>query len=152
MALSLPGRNPIASVTIDVPVDFSALESVRRQVLDQAQDAGLSEAKSAELEMAVDEACTNIIEHSYAGSKPPHAPPGLQLRINRYRDRLEVEIFDGGIGFDFHKHKVLSPDQYVKRHRERGLGMYIITRFVDDCQYRRGTRTGNCLRLTKLLK
>ena len=152
MASSLPGPDPITSITIDVPVDFSALESVRREVVDQAQVAGLSEAKSAELEMAVDEACTNIIEHSYAGTKPPHPPPGLQLRISRYADRVEVEIFDGGIGFDFHQHPVVSPDQYVARRNQRGLGMYIITRFVDDCQYQRGTRVGNCLRLTKLLK
>jgi anti-sigma regulatory factor (Ser/Thr protein kinase) len=39
----------------------------------------------------------------------------------------------------------------VEAERNRGLGMFIIKRFVDDVAYERGTSSGNCLRLTKLI-
>jgi anti-sigma regulatory factor (Ser/Thr protein kinase) len=46
---------------------------------------------------------------------------------------------------------VVDPDEYLQDERQRGLGMFIIQKFVDDVTYERGTSSGNCLRVTKLL-
>ena len=141
-------------VTLHLPCRFSYLRMIRQSVIDLCARSGLSEFKSAQLEMAVDEACANVIEHSYGGeaasqTNPHH--PGLRINLMQCRDRIVVEILDRGRGFDFDAHAVVPPDEYLQHERHRGLGMYIIRRFVDDVSYERGTSSGNCLRLTKLL-
>ena len=141
-------------VTLHLPCRFSYLRMIRQSVVDMSARAGLTEFKAAQLEMAVDEACANVIEHSYGGESsaqgnPNH--PGLRINLMQCRDRLVVEIFDRGRGFDFEGHSVIEPDSYVQEDRRRGLGMFIIKRFVDDVTYERGTSSGNCLRLTKKL-
>lgn len=141
-------------VTLHLPCRFSYLRMIRQSVTDMSARAGLTEFQAAQLEMAVDEACANVIEHSYGGeagaaNNPDH--PGLRINLMQCKDRVVVEIFDRGAGFDFETHKDIPPDEYLDAQRQRGLGMFIIRKFVDDVQYERGTSAGNCLRLTKML-
>jgi serine/threonine-protein kinase RsbW len=141
-------------VTLHLPCRYSYLRMIRQSVIDMSARAGLSEFKAAQLEMAVDEACANVIEHSYGGEasaagNPNH--PGLRINLMQCKDRIVVEIFDRGSGFDFDAHEEVQPEDYLEAGRQRGLGMYIIRRFVDDVSYERGTSSGNCLRLTKLI-
>lgn len=139
-------------VTLHLPCRYSYLRMIRQSVMDICARAGLSEFKTAQLEMAVDEACANVIEHSYGGETSPTSNPnhpGLRINLMQCRDRIVVEIFDRGIGFDFDSQRSIDPDEYVREERQRGLGMYIIRKFVDEVTYERGTSAGNCLRLTK---
>lgn len=142
-------------VTLHVPCRYSYLRVVRQAVLDLCARAGMSEFKAAQLEMAVDESCSNIIEHGYGGEvdfegDPRH--PGLRLNLIQYTDRVVVEILDRGKAFDFDQQEVVEPTEYLEGERERGLGMYIIKRFVDKAEYEPNTEAGNCLRLTKMLR
>lgn len=141
-------------VTLHVPCRYSYLRVIRQAVLDLCARAGMSEFRAAQLEMAVDESCSNIIEHGYEGEadiemEPRH--PGLRLNLIQYGDRLVIEILDRGKAFNFKDQQVVDPEQYLEDERDRGLGMYIIKRFVDDAEYTPGTEAGNCLRLTKRL-
>ena len=45
--------------------DYSHLSSIRRFVGEVGEDLGIPERELYELELAVDEACTNVIEHGY---------------------------------------------------------------------------------------
>jgi serine/threonine-protein kinase RsbW len=141
-------------VTLHLPCRYSYLRMIRQSVTDMSARAGLSEFQAAQLEMAVDEACANVIEHSYGGeagaaNDPDH--PGLRINLMQCKDRVVVEIFDRGAGFEFDRQPVIPPEEYVDRERQRGLGMFIIQKFVDDVRYERDAESGNCLRLTKLL-
>jgi serine/threonine-protein kinase RsbW len=141
-------------VTLHLPCRYSYLRMIRQSVLDMCARAGLSEFKAAQLEMAVDEACANVIEHSYGGETGAShnaSHPGLRINLMQCRDRIVVEIFDRGSGFDFEGQSIVDPQAYVDANRQRGLGMFIIRKFVDDVAYERETSSGNCLRLTKLL-
>ncbi len=141
-------------VTLHLPSRYSYLRMIRQSVTDMCARAGLSEFQAAQVEMAVDEACANVIEHSYGGeagsaSNPEH--PGLRINLMQCKDRVVVEIFDRGAGFEFENRPVISPEEYLRDSRSRGLGMFIIRKFVDDVRYERATSAGNCLRLTKML-
>lgn len=141
-------------VTLHLPCRYSYLRMIRQSVIDMSARSGMSEFKSAQLEMAVDEACANVIEHSYGGeanamNNPNH--PGLRINLMQSNDHIVIEIFDRGEGFDFDTQQVVNPDEYVANERQRGLGMFIIRKFVDEVTYERGTSSGNCLRLTKHL-
>lgn len=147
-----PSQDVDGFVTLHVPCQMAYLRIVRQSVLDMCVRVGLSEFKSAQLEMAVDEAASNIIEHSYGDDEEQdntNKTMGLRVNLIQHKDRIEVELYDHGKGFDFHGHSEVDPDSYVQAERERGLGMYIINRFVDDVQYEHKSPSGNCLRLVK---
>jgi serine/threonine-protein kinase RsbW len=141
-------------VTLHLPARFGYLRIARQTTLDFCARAALSEFRAAQLEMAVDEACANIIEHSYGGERREDGaghPPGLQLDLIQHRDRIVVEIHDFGKGFDLEHAPTVTPEDYLSEGRCRGLGLYIIRNFVDDLSYERNTPSGNRLRLVKRL-
>ena len=49
------------------PGRFSSLAKIGRLVRQAAKEAGLNDKSAYDVELAVDEACTNIIEHGYGG-------------------------------------------------------------------------------------
>lgn len=142
-------------VTLHLPAKFGYLRIARQTTLDFCARAGLSEFRSAQLEMAVDEACSNIIEHSYGDAAPDAAAnkaAGIQLNLIQHTARVVVEIHDFGRGFDYAKASVVEPEEYIQNSRARGLGLYIIRNFVDELSYDRNTAEGNRLRLVKNIK
>jgi serine/threonine-protein kinase RsbW len=107
-------------VTLHLPARYGYLRIIRQSVLDIAARAGLTEYKAAQLEMAVDEACTNIIEHSYGGevedvTDPEH--PGLHVQLTYSRRSILIDLCDYGRGFDFDEQRPISPDEFVQAQR-----------------------------------
>jgi len=151
---SLPTTETILKhLKLEISGRYCELRGVRQIISDACQWAGLTESQCSQLEMAVDEACTNIIEHSYGGEAAADDmhEHTIRLHMKHYRDRIVVEIYDHGSGFDYASRTPLQLDQWLAEKQERGLGLYVITHFVDDVSYERGTRVGNYLRLTKRL-
>ncbi len=144
-------KNIQGFVTLHIPSQFGYLRVLRQSILDTSVRAGLSEFDAAQLEMAVDEACANIIEHSYGSTRANKsgADGGIHVNLFQEKERVVVEIFDHGKGFDFDAHKEIDPETYLDEGNERGLGMFIIRRFVDEVTYERATPSGNRLRLVK---
>lgn len=136
------------TVTVHLPGSLDFLRVARQAVADLCAQARAPVTWSSQLEMAVDEACANIIEHSYR-----HADknPGIQISLTHFNDRIEVDIQDTGAGFAFDHAHPIPPDRYIEEGRSRGLGLHIIRSFVDHATYRHGTANGNSLRLVKRL-
>ncbi len=148
-------ENPAAGeeyVTLHIPSKYVYLRTVRQLITDACNEAGMSEFNTAQLEMAVDESCSNIIEHGYGGES--EAGSGLVesgIRINVVEDagRIVVELYDRGTGFEFEEFQVLNPDEYLEEGHNRGLGMYIIKRFIGEISYEQNGPRGNVLKLVK---
>lgn len=149
--MSVTPHNGERPVSLETPGRYSSLWTIRQTVNELCARCGLPEIKTAQLEMAVDEACTNIIEHSYGGEKNDGTNPGIRINLTPAADRIVVEITDRGTGFDFYNQEEVHPSDYINEGRLRGLGLYIIRCFVDSAEYQRNAAAGNCLRLTKLL-
>jgi anti-sigma regulatory factor (Ser/Thr protein kinase) len=93
------------------------------------------------LALAVDEAATNVIRHTYNGS-----PDGkMALEVMDYADRLEFVIEDSG--------PKVQPERIRPRPlnevRPHGLGTYFIKCFTDCSSYDDAFTEGNRLRLVK---
>jgi serine/threonine-protein kinase RsbW len=118
---------------------------------DAASRCGFSVEEIAKIEMAVDEACTNIIEHGYGALHGYEGqPPELELSAHGYPDRLEITILDRSqSNFPIHEDSGIDVDHYLAEHRRRGLGLYIIRSFVDDVRHRFIEGHGNELLLVK---
>ena len=138
-------------VTLHIPAQYGYLRVVRQSVLDTCVRAGLSEFDAAQLEMAVDEACANIIEHSYGSEAAAgdSADQGIHINLIQQQGRVVVELHDQGQGFEFDNYEFMKPADYIDGDHDRGLGMFIIHKFVDEVNYQRGAPSGNCLKLTK---
>lgn len=150
------GAPPVEGfVTLSIPTEYRYLRMVRHSLTDLCVHAGLSEFKSAELEMAVDEACSRIIEHlTRKGSvKGTSIHDGLRINLIQQGDQVIVEIFDHGPELDFLAEESANPETFAKNPDggSQGLGIYVIKKFVDEVTHEKDAQSGNVLRLIKRL-
>ena len=131
-----------ATVRLSVPGDPRSLALVRSIVTSLAEDAGL-----AETEIAVDEACTNVLEHAYRGLSP--APP-IDLVLHVTEDTFSVEIIDHGRSFDFEGYRLPTFPDHWHDGNTRGVGLYLIRNCMDSVTYRRGKDANRMLLKKKL--
>jgi anti-sigma regulatory factor (Ser/Thr protein kinase) len=73
------------------PAKFENLDEVREHVGDMARAAGFSERTIYSVQLAADEAASNIIEHAYAG-RPDET---FSLRCEYSNDRLIMTFSTG---------------------------------------------------------
>jgi serine/threonine-protein kinase RsbW len=93
------------------------------------------------VELAVVEACTNIIRYAY----PASTPGKLGVCLARGDDSIEVLLLDQGAPFD--PTGVHPPD--LQQSHEGGYGIFLIRTIMGSVTYgRRGSRW-NCLRLVR---
>jgi serine/threonine-protein kinase RsbW len=140
---------------IAAPGDGSYLAYLRSLVGDLARRIGFSESEIAKIEMAVDEACSNVLEHAYAPDKQwlwRHREPELRMEVRTEAGRLVIEINDHGQSFDFDRYRPTDIDRRLKQMSRGGYGIHIMRQFMDEVQYSSNNQTGNTLRLVKYLK
>ncbi|MGB7095630.1 MAG: ATP-binding protein, partial [Anaerolineales bacterium] len=83
---------------------FESLAGIRRFVFKAASEAGFNDKEIYAVELAVDEACSNIIEHAYGGE----GKGDIICTCNDINNGLEIILKDGGEPFD--PAGVSSPD------------------------------------------
>ncbi len=98
------------------------------------------------IELAVDEACTNVISHGYAGMDPGPIEVDLELAPGK----IIISLTDFGHAFD--PSRVPPPDTSapIEDRRPGGLGLHFIHQCVDRMEYRT-SKEGNTMILTKYL-
>ena len=142
-----PGDSPRVS-GLRVSGTPHALPQIRQLVVDAAERCHFNGEDVAKIEMAVGEACSNIVEHAYRTLPPP--PPDLEVTVQEYKDRIEILILDySSINFPVDQRPGLPLDDYIETQQRRGLGLYIIKNFVDFVEHRFICGQGNELRLVK---
>ena len=132
---------------LELPGTPESMPIIRQTVVEAAQRCGFEDEDVAKIEMAVGEACTNIIEHAYRTQ-----PLKLQIEVEvlEMNDRLEVLISDySTINFPIGEESGIPLDEYFDAARQRGMGLYIIRSFVDHLEHRFVCGRGNELKLIK---
>lgn len=141
------GASPRVS-GVRVPGTPHMLPQIRQLVVEAAERCRFGDEDVAKIEMAVGEACSNIVEHAYRTLPPP--PPELEVTVQEFQDRLEILILDySSINFPVDQRPGLPLDDYIETQQRRGLGLYIIKNFVDFVEHRFICGQGNELRLVK---
>ncbi len=132
---------------LELPGTPESMPIIRQTVVEAAQRCGFCDEDVAKVEMAVGEACTNIIEHAY---RTQPLKMQIEIEVLETHDRLEVLICDySTINFPIDDASGISLDDYIATGRQRGLGLYIIRSFVDRLEHRFVCGRGNELRLVK---
>ncbi|MCC7122508.1 MAG: SpoIIE family protein phosphatase [Gammaproteobacteria bacterium] len=129
-------------LALRVQADPRELAQVRTTVQETAEAAGCGTKCAADIVMAVNEACMNIIQHGYKGD-----PAGtIDLEIRRDGDALEVWLRDRAPAVD----PVDIKPRPLEELRPGGLGTFFIREAMDDCTYGNlGACDGNYVRMTK---
>lgn len=141
-------------LSLQAPGHSASLVHIRATVTNIAQRIGFPEDEVAKIEMAVDEACANIVEHAFAPGKSwyHHGDPQLHLEVRTEEEKLVFEIHDHGAQFDLASFEPPPIAEGLRRSQTGGFGLAIIRQFMDEVQFSSTAETGNILRLVKYLK
>ena len=123
--------------TLTVPGRFDRLEEISKFIEQAGQAAGLDEVAVCRCQLAVDEACTNIIEHGYEGEGRGE----IVLRCEPGDGELVITSRDQGKRFDPDAVPAPTLDASLEDMQIGGLGLYFMRQVMDavDFTYAAGT-------------
>ena len=135
-------------ISATFPADCNFLSKISEFVTEYAGKLPFNPKQIYEIDLAVDEAASNIIDHAYKGM-----PPGeMRLSLRHTELALTIILQDDGIKFD----PSLVPEPVLtgplEERRERGLGVFLIHKLMDEVFYIPGTPNGNVLTLIKMFE
>jgi sigma-B regulation protein RsbU (phosphoserine phosphatase) len=135
---------PLARSEIEIPSDLGELARARAFVWEFCQGipgGALSEDGTEKLDLAVNEALSNIMNHAYRGRTDQR----IQIGAEAWPDCVILRLHHLGEPFD--PSAVLPP--VFNGSRENGFGVYMIRQLVDEVRYLRDERGRNCVLLVK---
>jgi anti-sigma regulatory factor (Ser/Thr protein kinase) len=132
---------------LKLPLETANLELIRDFVSRIAQNMGFSDENIHRIELAVDEASTNVIKHAYKDARSNKK--FLVIEVIVYQDRIEIDVIDRGQGFDPKKIKTPEMDEYLKKMKRGGLGLYLIKTLMDKVDYTIKPGIRNRVRMVK---
>ncbi|MEA3346839.1 MAG: ATP-binding protein [Candidatus Auribacterota bacterium] len=131
-------------IILKVKSDDKYLKLIRAVIREVAVIAEFPHKDINDIVLAVDEACANIIEHTYGGDKTKDIFVKLSLRDGG----IEILLRDYG--------KKLDPVKLWGRKlddiKPRGLGIYLMKKVMDSVIYSLDNEDGNELVMVKRLK
>jgi len=107
--------------------------------------AGLSKEKCHELEVAVDEVCTNVIHHASG----PGTAGKMTVVCSPFEEGLRVMVADHGRPFDPVKAARIAGRKRSLDPASGGRGLLLVRRLTDAMEYQWDQGEGNRLTLTK---
>jgi serine/threonine-protein kinase RsbW len=134
---------------LEVPGDPKSLALIRLLINHLAASVGYDEVESTKVEIAVDEACANIIEHGYSGLAPK---PPIQVSVDLTGDDFVVEITDEGKQFNIDNYTPPTFPEHWDHGHTRGVGIFLMNQCMDQVSFGRADERHNQLRMTKKLK
>ena len=106
-----------------------------------AKHMELSEEKSAEISMALIEACINAFEHSESNKQ-------IEIHFRIKGDELEIQVTDKGKGFDESKVKIPKIEEKIGSDHKRGWGLQLIKELMDTVEFESSSE-GTTVTMTK---
>lgn len=113
------------------PGQYDSLAKIADLVKKAAIDFGLDSLAVYGVETAVDEACSNIIEHAYGGEGK--GTIDFNYRIDN--DQLTIVLKDTGKPFNPHKIPKPKIDAPLKHRQGNGLGLYFMYQWMDEVKF-----------------
>ncbi len=139
---------------LTVPGRYEEIQKICQFVAEGAAESGLDETAIFHIELACDEACTNIIEHAYGGEDKGEINIGWQLKDEAFT----ITFHDRGHPFDpdavpeptlppTPPDPAAVPD--IDQVKVGGLGIHFMRQLMDDVQFHFDEEGGNTLTLVK---
>lgn len=130
---------------LSVTSNMKNLTAISDFITSVAKKLGLDDDQTFALQMAVDEACANVIEHAYGGQ----TNGTISIHCQTLNDDVVVTIHDHGRPFD--PQSVPRPDitAPLEKRQNGGLGLYLMEKLMDSVEWAFDADKGNTLTLRK---
>jgi serine phosphatase RsbU (regulator of sigma subunit)/anti-sigma regulatory factor (Ser/Thr protein kinase)/putative methionine-R-sulfoxide reductase with GAF domain len=130
------------------PARFDQLDAIRGFAAQAARDAGMDDSDTYSVELAMDEACTNIIEHAYQGENKGD----IECTCETDDACLHIIIRDHGKPFDPSTVSEPDLDADIDSRPVGGLGVFLIKQLMDEVHFEPLGESGNVLTMVKRRK
>ena len=133
---------------LTVTSELDNLAEIAHFIRQAATDMGMDPDGVYALQLAVDEACTNVIDYAY--QKCAGQPMVIECREEH--GKCIVVIQDHGQPFDPGCVPSPSVSGPISRRKTGGLGIFLMRKLMDDVRFRFDGPNGNELTLVKAIK
>ena len=131
--------------TVQFAAKFEYLDEIREFVGDIARKGGFSDKDVYNIQLATDEAASNIIEHAYE-----NMPDGvLELSCGMKGDVITIILTDHGESFDPSEVPVPDLKADLSDRKIGGLGIFLMRKLMDEVHYEPGPDKSNVLTMIK---
>ncbi len=127
------------------PATYKNLALISQFIIDIAVESGFSPGDIYAIQTAVDEACSNIIDHAYGEENIGD----ITITVKQSDDELQIILIDQGEPFepdDIPEPDITSP---LELRKERGLGVFFMRKLMDEVFFEFSETKGNILTLVK---
>ena len=127
------------------PGQYSSLAAIADFIARSTQEAGFNSKETYAVKLAVDEACSNIIEHGYGEEEGTEICCSYEV----LSDGLKITIQDWGKPFA--PDEIPDPDFKVNLDnlKSRGAGLYFMRNLMDEVRFDFDSGDGNILIMIK---
>jgi anti-anti-sigma factor len=115
---------------------------------DVAERWGMGPKETFDVQMAVDEACTNIMEHGYGGDESGT----IEISCRQTDEGVTITIRDFGHPFDPDAVPEPNIEAPLEERPVGGLGLFFMRQLMDDVRFQFDEVRGNVLTMTKRWK
>ena len=124
------------SVRLSLPREVDSVPAVRRLLRCALATLHADRQAGADLEIALTEACANVIEHASGADK-------IEVRLDVAEDRCAIDVLDNGSGFDAEWVDDASASS------ERGRGLFLIRALGENVRMQSTPRDGSLIHFEK---
>ena len=133
------------NITLVFPGRYDSLSKIDTFIREIAQKAELDDFVIYTVEMAVDEACSNIIEHAYQGEDKGN----ITCTCAVDEKGLTIVLLDTGRPFNPNLITPPDVDAALEDREAHGLGLFFIQKWMDRVEFEIIPNIGNRLTLFK---
>jgi serine/threonine-protein kinase RsbW len=126
------------SVRLNLPREVDSVPAVRRLLRCALAMLHADRQAGADLEIALTEACANVVNHASGADK-------IEVRLDVAEDRCAIDVLDNGTGFDAELVDGASPGP----QSERGRGLYLIRALGENVRMHSTPRDGSLIHFEK---
>ena len=135
----MKGSSPVVELKLPVLPDMELSATKTAEIV--AKHMELGEEKSAEISMALIEACINAFEHSDSNKQ-------IEIHFRIKGDELEIQVTDKGKGFDESEVKIPKIEEKIGSDYKRGWGLQLIKELMDTVEFESSSE-GTTVTMTK---
>ena len=126
------------SVRLHLPREVDSVPAVRRLLRCALSLLHVDRDSGADLEIALTEACANVIKHATGADR-------FEVRLDVGADRCAIDVLDNGAGFDTDRTGGGPPAD----SSEHGRGLLLIRALAENVRMHSGPRTGSLIHFEK---
>jgi serine/threonine-protein kinase RsbW len=131
--------------SVQFAAKFEFLDEIRDFVGEIARNGGFSDKDIYNIQLATDEAASNIIEHAYE-----NRPDGiLELSCGMKDDMITITLIDHGESFDPSAIPLPDLKADLSDRKIGGLGIFLMRKLMDEVHYEPKPDKSNVLTMMK---